>query len=350
MRNTVENAKHTLLHKNCPVCSSLRKLARRSRAMGSMGLREAGQLWLIQKTWKRRKPKTIECSKGHLKALLAFFGDMPLTEFHPGSLLAYQEHRMKTVGASAINHEVNALAQMLRQAGLWAKLRDYYGPIPEPEWQKPKVFTVAEQERIFDFAKDDPALELADIVFTITRNTSASGCELRLTRIRNVNLDSNPPTFNVTGDTTKNDIRPRLIPLNQEAEDAFRRALERAYRLGSHRPDHFLFPFRVNRATYDPEKPASKSWLRFQTKTLRQRTGIQHLRPHAWRHQLCTEMLEQGQPRDTVVAVMGWVSEKMVDAYCHTRLAAKQDAINAARRKPVQSEGASSKIIVFPQK
>jgi integrase len=301
--------------------------------MAGMCLKEAGDLWLTQKTWKRRKPKTIECNKGYLKALLVFFGDMPLREVHRGSLLAYQTERLKTVGPSAINHEINALSQILKQAGLWAKLKDYYGPLPEPEWQKPKVFTVEEQERIFDYAKDDPGLELAEIVFMISRNTSATGCELRLARMRSVDLSSNPPTFNISGDTTKNDIRPRLIPLNEDAETAFRRALDRAHRMGAHKPEHFIFPFRVNPSTYDPCRPASKGWLRKQTQKLRARTGVKHLRPHAWRHQLCTEMLEQGVPRDNVVGVMGWVSEKMIEAYSHTRLEAKQDAINAAQRK-----------------
>lgn len=317
--------------------------------MPGMGLREAGELWLTQKTWKRRKPKTIECSKGYLKALLIFFGDMPLGDFHPGSILAYQTERQKTVGPSCINHEVNALSQILRQAGLWAKIKDYYGPIPEPEWQKPKVFTVEEQERIFDFAKDDPNLELANIVFTITRNTSASGSELRLARLGQVEINLHPPRFRITGDTTKNDIRPRLIPLDEEAEQAFRAALDRAHRLGSHKSDHFLFPLRVNPSTYDPTRPASRSWLRKQTVLLRQRTGVEHLNPHGWRHQLCTEMLEEGQPVETVRAVFGWVSEKMIETYCHTRLDAKAAAINAARRKPSPIPD-GKKIIHFPQR
>jgi integrase len=362
MSDSVDGAplKHTRNHKDCPACEEANRLVERKKSMSTMLLRDAGELWLTQKSWKRRKPKTIECCRSYLKALLGFFGDMCLDEFTPGSILAYQTDRLKVVGPSAINHELNALAQILRQAGLWGKLKDYYGPLPEPEWQKPKVFTFEEQQRIFDFAKDDPELELAELVFTITRNTSASGTELRLAHIRNLNLSTPPYTFQVTADTTKNAIRPRLIPLNEDAEDAFRRALRRANTLGAHRQDQFLFPFRVGRGHYDPSRPASKSWLRHQTKVLRDRTGIEHLSPHAWRHQLCTEMLEQGVPRDNVVAVMGWVSEKMVETYSHTRLEAKRDAISAAQRKPPQGVqhtylhracpgcALSKKIIQFP--
>lgn len=343
--------KHTPLHKNCPVCSELRKLAKRNTFLSAMDLREAGEVWLSQKQWRRRKPKTIECCRSYVKALLDFFGDMPLQEFHPGSLLAYQEHRVKTVGPSAINHELSALAQILRQAGLWAKIKDYYGPLPEPEWQKPKVFTFEEQQRIFDFAKDDPGLELAELVYTITRHTSACGSELRLARLRQLNLNRIPPTFEVTGDTTKNQIRPRVIPLLPEPEEAFRRAQERAYRLGAHRDDHYLFPYRVNRCTWDPTRPASRGWLRKQNDALRDLTGIKHLTPHKWRHQLATEMLEAGKTRDEVIAIMGWASEKMVEVYSHTRLEAKMETLRSMSKIGPKSDPLHRQnIVVFPHK
>jgi integrase len=318
-----------------------------------MGLGEAGELWLSGKHWKRRKPKTIECNQGYLKALTRFFGDIRLKDIHAGSLLAYQTERATTVGPSAVNHELNALSQMLKQAGLWVALKDHYAPLSEPLWKKPQVLSFEEQQRVFDFAKGDPNLELAELVFTISRNTSATGSELRLARHRNLDLESIPPIFEVTGDTTKNTIRPRRIPLNGDAAEAFRRVVFRAARLGSHRSEHFLFPYQVNRAHWDPNRPASKSWLRSQTRKLRELAGLPQLRPHLWRHQIATEMLEAGKPRDSVIAVCGWVSEKMIEAYCHTRIEAKQDAISAVSdlKKPPQSvKRPSSKIIRFPQK
>jgi integrase len=159
----------------------------------------------------------------------------------------------------------------------------------------------------------------------------------------------------VTGDTTKNTIRPRRIPLNDDAAAAFRRAIFRAARMGSHRPEHFIFCYQVNKAHWDPNRPASKSWLRNQTDKLRDRTGLPGLRPHLWRHQITTEMLEAGKPRDSVIAVCGWVSEKMIEAYCHTRIEAKQNAISAVsdlKKKPAEKHPAirPKKIIRFPQK
>ena len=125
-------------------------------ATRSMNLEEAGKLWLTQKAWKRRKPKTLECSKGYLRSLIGFFGNAPLSEFHAGSLRAYQTARAKSAGPSAINHELNALSQILRQAKCWGGIADYYSPLKEPEWQKPKTFTLEEQQAIFAFASEDP--------------------------------------------------------------------------------------------------------------------------------------------------------------------------------------------------
>lgn len=314
-----------------------------------MDLNEAGELWLSGKTDRRLKPRTLEANRGYLKHLKEFFGEMKLKDMHAGNFLAYQHERAKTSGVSAINHELNALAQMLKRAGLWDKIKYHYAPLREPEWQRPKTYTAAEEQRIFDFAKDDPNVELAEIVFTITRYTSASGSELRLMRLRNVlDLYGSHPRIDITADTTKNDIRPRTIPLIPEAVVAVKRAVDRAARLGAHWPEHYLFPLRVNRALWNPQKPASPSWLRKQVVRLRAQTGIAHLRPHAFRHLIVTEMLENGVPPQTVKAVCGWVSEKMIETYSHTRLEAKTNAIlsTVAAKKPAQAAAISRPFLV----
>jgi integrase len=298
-----------------------------------MNLVEAGQVWLAGKVSKGLRPKTIECCEGNLRSLVRFFGPMPLVDFHPGSLKAYQHDRARAAGVSAINHELNVLSQILKKAGLWQPLADWYAPLPEPAWQPPKTFTMAEQERIFDTAAHDPNVELAEIVFTITRNTTASGCELRGLRLRNVELYHHPPRISIPADAVKNLVRPRVIPLNQGAYEAVSRAMERAHRLGAHRPEHYLFPLRVNRALWDPTRPASKSWLRKQTAKLRKATGVAHLRPHAFRHLAVTELLESGQPEQTVVAIAGWVSRNMISTYSHARIEAKASALSVLDRK-----------------
>ena len=127
------------------------------------------------------------------------------------------------------------------------------------ELKKPSVFTPRQQELIFSNAKDDPELEVAEIAFTIMRNAGVRHGELRRARLRDVALDSKPPSYYVANHENDSHVVPRLIPLNAEAQAAFRRLIERANNLGSRYREQFVFPFRVNRALYDPTRPASKS-------------------------------------------------------------------------------------------
>jgi integrase len=310
----------------------------------------AGEIWLESRKLNRSS-KTIECNRGYLKHLAKFFGDRRLKDVHVGLLRQYQAERSRVAGPSAINHELNALAQILAMAELWDPIGRQYRVLPEPKWVAPKTFTVEEEQTIFMIGRDDPKLELAQIVFTITRNTTASGCELRGLRLRDLDLGATPPRVHITREAAKNNARVRTIPLNEEAVAAFRRALARAELLGAHRPEQYLFPFRINRAVYDPNRPASKSWLRSQTSRLRKVTGIKHLRPHAFRHLAVTELLEKGAPEQTVVAIAGWVSRKMIETYSHPRMEAKAGALNllnarsSAPPTPVPNAG---NLIAFP--
>lgn len=353
----LDPAEHTLNHKNCKPCQRALELKHLEALMSSLSLVKAAEVVLCQKVAKRLKPKSIECAQGQINALVKFFGDIPLNEIHAGSFVAYQEWRSKTASPHTVNHECALLAKMLKKStvivdsvktNLWEPIAEFYNPLKIKPWTKPKTFTIQEEERIFAHSGADPNLELADIVFTVTRNTTASGSELRFQRLRDLYLDAKPPRIEVR-EGTKNDVRPRVIPLNQPALEAYRRAVDRAARLGSHRAEHFLFPFRVNRKLYDPNRPASRSWLRKQVPKLRKASGVEHLKPHGFRHLCVTEMLENGTPEETVIAMAGWVSRKMIETYSHARIEAKYEAVKALDKKAPQREVLSLKrLLQFP--
>ena len=289
-------------------------------------LQEAGEIFL-QRQRELCRRKTVESNEGHVRRLVEFFGNIPLAQFTIGHFEHYQSSRGARCGASAVNHELNTLARMLKRVDLWYPIRKNYTPLKDRETRPLKIFTAGEQERIFRALKNNPNLELANIVFTITRNTTASGCELRGLRLKNLELESNPPQIHIPADSTKNNIRPRGIPLNADALCAIKRAVERAKGLGSHYPEDYLFPLTIDRATWDPKQPASRSWLRKQVEYLREITGIDHINPHVFRHLAVTELLEQGVPEQTVVSLAGWVGRKMFETYSHPRLEAKAAAV-----------------------
>src|SRR6185437_7507164 len=120
-----EQTTHRVPHIDCPACAWALRLATDEKKMADMGLFKAGETWLAGKVGKRLLPKTIECCEGNLRALKLFFGDTPLRQFNAGSFKAYQMERQEGRGvfhdrparASAINHELNVLQQILRKAG-----------------------------------------------------------------------------------------------------------------------------------------------------------------------------------------------------------------------------------------
>jgi hypothetical protein len=53
---------------------------------------------------------------------------------------------------------------------------------------------------------------MAEIAFTIMRNTGVGPNELRRTRLRDIDLDSSTPTYRVERHDSDFEVVPRLIP------------------------------------------------------------------------------------------------------------------------------------------
>ena len=147
----------------------------------------------------------------------------------------------------------------------------------------------------------------------------ASGCESRNLHLLDVILTEGVPRIMVNADTAKNNFRGRVICLNENALAAIGRCLELAAKKGSCRPEHYLFPGRVVRGLWDPDKPASSSWLHHTWSELREATGLPWLTPHCFRHMCITGLLAKGVAPETVRQISGHVSEERMHHYSHTR-------------------------------
>jgi integrase len=295
----------------------------------SSTLQEASEFLLSLYSLRWAK-KTMDYNRAAAERLIEFFGaETKLRDFNISHFEHYQQLRSRTCGASAVNRELQFLSRLLTRVDRWHKIKRHYLRLKETEWKPPRIFTEDEQERIFAALADDPELELGRIVFTLTRNTTASGCELRGLKLQSLEFEADPPQFHITRDSTKNSIRPRAIPLNEAALAACRDAVARAGRLGSHNPTDYLFPLRIDKGTWDPRRRASSSWLRKQVERLRLATGIEHINPHIFRHLAVTELPERPDVAEqTVVAIAGWASPRMFATYSHPRMEAKVNALN----------------------
>ena len=92
------------------------------------------------------------------------------------------------------------------------------------------------------------------------------------------------------------------------------------------------FPHRTKRNSYDPTRP-SKGW-RSAFEAILSTADIQ-FRQYDLRHTAITRFLEDPEiPEETVIAMAGHVSQKMLKRYSHVSIQAKRAAVQALLRKP----------------
>ncbi|TDI12963.1 MAG: site-specific integrase, partial [Acidobacteria bacterium] len=95
-------------------------------------------------------------------------------------------------------------------------------------------------------------------------------------------------------------------------------------------PDHYVFPSARSRK-YDPTKPLvtfKTAWI-----NVRRRANV-NVRFHDLRHTLITKLAESGAGDETIMAIVGHVSRRMLSRYAHIRTEAKRRALEATATKP----------------
>ena len=290
-----------------------------------LSFRSAANLLLEARRNHLKKGGSFYLYGQHLKRLETFFGERMVTEIHIGDIKAYQQERRenaakrwpRVAGASTINHEIAALADLLKRAGEWARIEPHYEPLRTPPPQSPRVLSDVEETMFFQVAAQNPDWEVAYWVASITCNTGASGTELRNLQRKELQLDARVPFFFIKSETGNNEGRGRPVVLNETALKQMRRCVERAIRLGSTGPDHYLFPWRKGRGKHDPTRPATVAWLRRPWRELCEAAGFPDLTPHCFRHQHITLRLESGAPIKLVAKDVGHSAVAMTRYYTH---------------------------------
>jgi site-specific recombinase XerD len=303
---------------------------------------EAADIWLEEKKLHIKKPRTLEAYTLYISNLKKNLGQVQLSQIHIGHVLTYQQLRKaQKACASYVNHETNTLAQILKRADLWDLVEKHYKPLPTGNWTPPKVLTPEEEDRFFRVAASNPDWSVAYWAVSVTNNTSAVGTELRNLQLKHVFLDQKPPMIHIPDGKVKNEFRARVIPLNEVAEKQMRRIVERARKLGAGHPDHFIFPFRVNRGTWDVTRPASRAFIKKTFAQMREATGLSWLQPRNFRNQVITKLFESGAPDETITSIAGHQSIRMSQFYSRIRVDRKFEALSAilTKKKGVENAG-----------
>jgi integrase len=336
---------HMVDHIDCPACKAFDELMKADLlGMAGQTFPEAAKVWQpVRKNSKSLRKRTHEVVDEYVRALSKFFANIQMRSINPGMLMAYQLARKsnalvaegkferpwkQTASHSRVNHEIGLLKQTLKACNEWEKIKPFYFPLPINAWSPRQILSEKEEDELFRKVAGYPEAELAYCVAAITNNTTASGIELRRLKIENILLR---PTGEVSEiyiprEACKNDSRPREIALNKVARWAVKKVFKRANDLGSIKPEHYLFPFRIKRCNYNPDRPATRWFLRCSWNHLRKLSGFTDLRPHDLRHLAITRLLEKGVDGDLVNAISGHISQRMREYYSHQRTRVRHKA------------------------
>src|SRR5713226_447687 len=332
--------------------ASTGKLAPTSQQFARLAFSEAADRYL-----ESRRLELSERSLKKERQLLAepcrVFASTPLTRVNSESLLSYREARaQKGAGPAYINMEMGAIRRILKRAKRWHVVASDLRPLKERR-QVGRALTHEEKVRLLKMAESKPEWQNARLAQILALNTTMRGCEIKGLRWRDVDLIDRILT--VGRATTKTDAGERVIPLNANAVAAIVELYRRAQTFGGTQPEHYLFPACEN-GRIDPARPQTTwrtAWRRLTRAILCPACGkLQNpgktcqnekckadihevesptagLRFHDLRHHAITELAESQASDQTVMAIAGHVSPKMLAHYSHVRMDAKRKALDA---------------------
>jgi integrase len=277
----------------------------------------------------------------HLKLTL---GSLLLCDIDASRIASYQARRKaEKASARTLNKELQVLRQVLKRHKLWANLQ---GDVKFEREHNDigKALSHAEEKNLLGACGSNALL---NAVVTLALNTALRKNEIRILRWSQIDFEKRTVAV---GRAKTEGGSGRVIPLNQPAFDALAKW---AGRLVEANADDYVFPAceaagiereHPDRERIDPSRPI-KSW-RSAWRAALKRAGLQ-LRFHDLRHTCITKLAESQASEQTLMAISGHVSRRMIEHYSHIRMEAKRAALDAIA-KPV-SDGAVAQNWAQPQ-
>jgi integrase len=335
--------------------ASTGKLAPSGQQFARLAFGEAADRYVVDRS-PHLAPKSIRSERERIRRLKDFFGATPLTRVNGDAIRQYIAHRKeKTISNRTVNLELGILGRVLKRANRWHLMADELKPLPERR-DIGRALAPEEKARLLKLAAGRPEWRTAFLAARLALNTTMRGCELKGMRWRDVDFIERT----VRIQRSKTAAGERLIPLNADAWAAVLELRERAAALfGETRPDWFLFPRAEGRSRPDPTHPAEgwrTAWRsltravecsacgllqrpaescrneRCKSEMRGAKSPLAGLRFHDLRHHSITELAESLASEQTILAIAGHVSTRMLRHYSHVRLEAKRTALDSLSR------------------
>jgi len=274
---------------------------------------------VFMEAWRlgRVSAHTADIAKYSLKHLSPVFGSKLLCDITAEDIAHYQKRRQQD-GAEGrtVNMEVGVLRGVLTAHRLWERIAPDVHMLPERK-DIGRALTPEEEGRLLEETKRrDSACHTATV---LALNASMGKKEIRTLTWGRVDFEGRTLTVG----KSKNEFRTgRVIPLNPAAFEAL---VKWAGRFPNAEPTHYVFPW-SDEGRVDPTQPTN-GW-RTAWEKARKRAGVK-LRFHDLRV-TCITKLAEGQASDqTIKAIAGHVSQRMLEHYSRIRMDAKRRALDA---------------------
>lgn len=280
-----------------------------------MTFRVAASEWLRQRA-KEVSKSTARNYEHYVHTLNQFLGDIQLRSVSLKMVHDYRKDRVATAGPSAINHEINTLTQILRDASLWEQIKTGYHPLDVPKRNRVPL-TEEEELKLFKIAGDDknPKWKVAYLGSMLVAATGVRAGQIRALTIggldlRNARIRILQQKWVKLRESTrrKRPLVERWVTLDEPGLWAARQLLERALEIGATAENDYLLPANATggRTGYDISRP-QRSWKRAWDR-IRRAAEIPNLQVEDLRYSAITRILAKHgipQPAHPKIAAEG---------------------------------------------
>jgi integrase len=291
------------------------------------------------------RPRTIRGYEAAIKNLAARLGkDLRLDAVDVRHFRRYQVERGKTANPNLINGELVCLQQILRNAGRWKYISEFYKPLPVPTRGAGHSLSQEEEARLREVAFSRPKWRLAAHCMVVMVNTTMGFGELRQLRMRDVDLVRGCVTVR---EGAKNKYRERVIPLNAQARASIEFIVTRLKGMGGGDPEHYILPHRPRGVRAENWRQPNPWILTEPTgamtsafESIRTAAGLPHFRLYDLRVQAITKLLSNPAVSLQVSKeIAGHISEAMQSLYSIQLFSSKKAALDALN--PIQKSRSS---------
>ena len=293
----------------------------------------AAREWL--KTKATATPRTYRNYREHVDSLITDLGERLLCDIGPREFVALQnKRRNRKLSNRTINHELGTLRQILKSRGFWGAISDQVKMLRERH-DIGRAISRADEEKLLAAVRESLSPSLYPL-FVLSIDSGLRASEVRSLRRRDLTLTWRDGLI-VEGELAVPNSKTefgtgRMVPLSRRACDALSMWLSRFPDAG---PNAYVFPFHRVKAgakgsgpvLWDVHLDKPNSEWKSAWQTARTRSGLDY-RWHDLRHSFVSRLSENPHvSEETIRALAGHVSRRMLERYSHIRTHAKRAAI-----------------------